>query len=96
MASSHATHSGTWAPVWGATCTGYRGEKRIVNRGSHSPISTHLVPSFNPRGTMFPHDFVFFAGDVAAWRASDRIIAAEIAWSRVHAIINQARGYMHF
>ena len=90
MASGHATHSATWVPVWGATCTGYRGEIGIVNRGSHSPIKSHFVPSFHPCGTMFPHDFVF-AGDVAAWRASDRIIAAEIAWTRVHAIINPTR-----
>ena len=39
-----------------------------------------------PCGTMFPHGS-YLAGDVAAWRASDRIRAAEIAWTRVHAII---------
>ena len=40
---------------------------------------------FLPCGTMFPHGY-YLAGDVAAWRASDRIRAAEIAWTRVHAI----------
>ena len=33
-----------------------------------------------------------FAGDVDARKASDFIKTAEIAWTRVHAIINQARG----
>ena len=32
------------------------------------------------------HTVLPFAGDVAAWQASDRIRAAEIAWTRVHAI----------
>ena len=41
------------------------------------------------------HRTLFFSGDVAAWRACDRIIAAEIAWTGVHAIINQARGYIY-
>ena len=36
---------------------------------------------------MFPHGS-YLAGDVHAWRASDRIRAAEIAWTQVHAIIN--------
>ena len=31
-------HAAKWAPGWGATCTGYRGDMRIVNRGSNSPI----------------------------------------------------------
>ena len=35
-------------------------------------------------------------GDVDAQQASDLIKMAEIAWTRVHAIINQARGDMHF
>ena len=37
-----------------------------------------------------PTRFLLFAGDVATERASDSIKMAEIAWTRVHAIINQA------
>ena len=54
----------TWAPVWGAKCRGAKKLIRIVNRGKFSPIYAQSFPSFNPCGTMFPHDFCF-AGDVA-------------------------------
>ena len=43
-----------------------------------------------------PTRLTYFAGDVDARQASDLIKMAEIAWTRVHAIINQARGDMHF
>ena len=49
----------TWAPVWGATCRGAERLIRIVNRGILSPIYAQSFPSFNPCGTMFPHDFLF-------------------------------------
>ena len=45
------------------------------------------ISLFLPCGTMFPHGS-YLAGDVDEWRASDRIKAAEIAWTQVHAIIN--------
>ena len=40
---------------------------------------------FLPCGTM-SHTVLILAGDVAAWRASDRIRTALIAWTWVHAI----------
>ena len=43
-----------------------------------------------------PTCLTYFAGDVVARQASDLIKMAEIAWTRVHAIINQARGDMNF
>ena len=36
---------------------------------------------------MFPHDLPF-AGDVDGRQASDSIRTTEIAWTRVHAIVN--------
>ena len=54
----------TWAPAWGATCRGAERLIKIVNRGKFSPIYPQCFPSFNPCGTMFPHDFCF-PGDVA-------------------------------
>ena len=48
---------------------------------------------FVPCGTMFPHVFPF-AGDVDVRQASNSIKTAEIAWTRVHAIVNRARALM--
>ena len=39
---------------------------------------------------LFSHMVLPFAGDVDAWRASDSIRTAEIAWTRVHAIIKSS------
>ena len=45
---------------------------------------------FLPCGTM-SHTVLILAGDVAAWRTSDRIRTALIAWTWVHAIIKSRR-----
>ena len=83
-------HAATWAPVWGATCRGVERSIRTVNRGIFSPISTRPAFLFLPCGTMF-HTVLPFAGDVAAWWASDRVRTALIAWTWVHAIIKSRR-----
>ena len=57
-------HAPRGHPHGGATCRGAERHIRIVNRGILSPIYPQPFPSFNPCGTMFPHDFCF-AGDVA-------------------------------
>ena len=61
---------------------------KIVNRGKFSPIYPQCFPSFYPCGTMFPHD-VYFAGRVAVLGALDFGSTAVIAWTRVHAIVDQ-------
>ena len=72
----------------GATCAEQRGDKKIVNRGILSPIYAQSFPSFNPCGTMFPHEFCF-SGDVAAERASDRIKRRKIGHVAVRAATNE-------
>ena len=56
-----------------------RGRTRVAHawRVIRSPIYAQTSPRFSPCGTMF-HTVSYVAGDVAAWRASDWIRAAEI------------------
>ena len=48
-----------------------------ASRAGHTRPATRRFHVFLPCGTMFPHGLTS-AGHVAAWRASDRIRAAEI------------------
>ena len=62
----------------------------IINRGIHSPIYTQYFPLFAPCGTMFPHGLTL----QVTWTRGERPISsrkATIAWTRVHAIIDQTR-----
>ena len=69
--------SGTWLVFRGGNAIGvYR---PLIYRGA--------CIFFLPCGTM-SHTTLKFAGDVAAYRAFDAPRTAEIAWTRVHAIIN--------
>ena len=55
----------------------------------------YLIQNFFRVG-LCPTHFLPFAGDVDAQRASDSIMTAEITWTRVHTIVNQARALMLF
>ena len=50
----------------------------------------NLIQNFFRVG-LCPTRFLPFAGDVDAQRALDSIMTVEIAWTRVHTIVNQAR-----
>ena len=93
----------TWAPVLGATwqgvrmwrAHGYSGPWLVFRGGNALGVYRHLIYRgecilFLPCGTM-SHTVLILAGDVAAWRASDRIRTALIAWTWVHAIIKSRR-----
>ena len=56
-----------------------RGHIRIVNRGILSPIYAQPFPSFNPCGTMFPHDFFVLQ---ETWQRDERWMQAERPRSR--------------
>ena len=55
----------------------------------------NLIQNFFRVG-LCPTCFLPFSGNVDARRALDSIMTAEIAWTRVHAIVNQARALMSF
>ena len=62
----------------------------IINRGIHSPVYTQYFPLFAPCGTMFPHGLTL----QVTWTRGECPISsrtATIAWTRVHAIIDQTR-----
>ena len=81
----------TWAPVWGATwrhevrmwrAHGYSGPWLDFRGGNAIGVNRpHIYRGeaifFLPCGTM-SHTVLILAGDVAAWRASDRSRTAEI------------------
>ena len=54
--------------------------------GEATPLFNRVLSLLLIRVGLCSHTILFIAGDVAAWRASDRIRAVEIAWTRVHAI----------
>ena len=73
--------SGPWLGVCGGN----------ANALPHPNSYSHDCHLFCPCGTMFLRIFFYFAGDMDTWEASDSVKMTEIAWTRVHTIINQAR-----
>ena len=64
--------------------------------GESTPLFKRIVSRHYFCVGLCPTHLTYFAGDVDARQASDLIKMAEIAWTRVHAIINQARGDTNF
>ena len=68
------------------------GDGNAMKTKGSSPIQPQQTQIFSPCGTMFPHGFTL----QATWTRGQRRISPRtttIAWTRVHAIINQARAF---